>query len=148
LKLLLDEMWPPAIAEALRERGHDVVAAHGVLDVRVNVSAHSVCGGRREAHRRRSAAGHPPHIAHRGATRYRFVPNRARASARIAAPRFAVWSLVSSVEELASLAGDHVVVGTRLSPESGEGASRCPGGRSTRERPSKSASRASGCSFA
>ena len=26
MKLLLDEMWPPTIAEALRERGHDVVA--------------------------------------------------------------------------------------------------------------------------
>ena len=26
MKLLLDEMWPPAIAVALRERGHDVVA--------------------------------------------------------------------------------------------------------------------------
>ena len=26
VKLLLDEMWPPAIAEALRGRGHEVVA--------------------------------------------------------------------------------------------------------------------------
>lgn len=26
LRLLLDEMWPPSIAEALRKRGHDVVA--------------------------------------------------------------------------------------------------------------------------
>lgn len=26
MKLLLDEMWSPAVAEALRQRGHDVVA--------------------------------------------------------------------------------------------------------------------------
>jgi len=26
VKLLLDEMWPPAVAGALRRRGHDVVA--------------------------------------------------------------------------------------------------------------------------
>ena len=26
MKLLLDEMWPPVVAAALRERGHDVVA--------------------------------------------------------------------------------------------------------------------------
>lgn len=26
MRLLLDEMWPPAVAIALRERGHDVVA--------------------------------------------------------------------------------------------------------------------------
>lgn len=27
MKLVLDEMWPPAIAEQLRHRGHDVIAA-------------------------------------------------------------------------------------------------------------------------
>ncbi len=26
MRQLLDEMWPPAVAEALRERGHDAVA--------------------------------------------------------------------------------------------------------------------------
>ena len=26
MKLMLDEMWPPTIAEALRDRGHQVVA--------------------------------------------------------------------------------------------------------------------------
>ena len=26
MKLLLDEMWPPAVAEALRARGHDAIA--------------------------------------------------------------------------------------------------------------------------
>ena len=26
VRLLLDEMWPPAVAEALRERGHDAMA--------------------------------------------------------------------------------------------------------------------------
>jgi hypothetical protein len=34
LKLLLDEMWPPSIAEALRERGHDVVAVAERRDLR------------------------------------------------------------------------------------------------------------------
>ena len=34
MKLLLDEMWPPAIAAALRERGHDVVAVAERPDLR------------------------------------------------------------------------------------------------------------------
>ncbi len=34
MKLLLDEMWPPAIAAALRERGHDVVAVAERSDLR------------------------------------------------------------------------------------------------------------------
>lgn len=34
MKLLLDEMWPPAIAVALRERGHDVVAVAERSDLR------------------------------------------------------------------------------------------------------------------
>ena len=34
MKLLLDEMWPPAIAVALRERGHDVVAVAERPDLR------------------------------------------------------------------------------------------------------------------
>ena len=34
MRLLLDEMWPPAIAVALRERGHDVVAVAERPDLR------------------------------------------------------------------------------------------------------------------
>lgn len=34
MRLLLDEMWPPAIAEQLRERGHDVVAVAESNDLR------------------------------------------------------------------------------------------------------------------
>lgn len=34
MKLLLDEMWPPAIAAELRERGHDAVAAAERPDLR------------------------------------------------------------------------------------------------------------------
>ena len=34
MKLLLDEMWSPAIAAALRERGHDVVAVAERADLR------------------------------------------------------------------------------------------------------------------
>ncbi len=34
MKLLLDEMWPPAVAEALRRRGHDVVAVAALPDLR------------------------------------------------------------------------------------------------------------------
>ncbi len=34
MKLLLDEMWSPAIAAALRERGHDVVAVAERSDLR------------------------------------------------------------------------------------------------------------------
>lgn len=34
MKLLLDEMWPPAVAAALRERGHDVVAVAERSDLR------------------------------------------------------------------------------------------------------------------
>ena len=34
MKLLLDEMWPPAIAEALRDRGHEVVAVAERRDLR------------------------------------------------------------------------------------------------------------------
>lgn len=34
MKLLLDEMWPPAVAEALRQRGHDVVAVAARRDLR------------------------------------------------------------------------------------------------------------------
>ena len=34
VRLLLDEMWPPAIAEALRERGHDVEAVAERRDLR------------------------------------------------------------------------------------------------------------------
>ncbi len=34
MKLLLDEMWPPAIAAALRDRGHEVVAVAERRDLR------------------------------------------------------------------------------------------------------------------
>jgi len=34
VKLLLDEMWPPAIAEALRDRGREVVAVAERHDLR------------------------------------------------------------------------------------------------------------------
>lgn len=34
MKLLLDEMWPPSVAEALRERGHDVMAVAERPDLR------------------------------------------------------------------------------------------------------------------
>ena len=34
MKLLLDEMWPPAIAAALRGRGHEVVAVAERADLR------------------------------------------------------------------------------------------------------------------
>ena len=34
MRLLLDEMWPPAIARALRERGHDAVAVAERPDLR------------------------------------------------------------------------------------------------------------------
>ena len=34
MKLLLDEMWPPAVAAALRDRGHDVVAVAERPDLR------------------------------------------------------------------------------------------------------------------
>lgn len=34
MNLLLDEMWPPAIAEALRNRGHEVVAVAERRDLR------------------------------------------------------------------------------------------------------------------
>lgn len=34
MKLLLDEMWPPALAGALRERGHDVVAVAELPELR------------------------------------------------------------------------------------------------------------------
>ena len=34
MKLLLDEMWAPAIAEALRNRGHEVVAVAERRDLR------------------------------------------------------------------------------------------------------------------
>ncbi len=33
MKLLLDEMWPPTIAVALRQRGHDVEAVKDRLDL-------------------------------------------------------------------------------------------------------------------
>ena len=34
MKLLLDEMWSPVVAEALRRRGHDVVAVAARRDLR------------------------------------------------------------------------------------------------------------------
>lgn len=34
MKLLLDEMWPPAVAEQLRRRRHDVVAVAELPDLR------------------------------------------------------------------------------------------------------------------
>jgi hypothetical protein len=34
VKLLIDEMYSPAVAEQLRERGHDVVSAHERPDLR------------------------------------------------------------------------------------------------------------------
>lgn len=34
MRLLLDEMWPPAVAAALRERGHEVVAVAERADLR------------------------------------------------------------------------------------------------------------------
>ncbi len=34
MKLLLDEMWPPAIAVELRRRGHDVIAVAERADLR------------------------------------------------------------------------------------------------------------------
>lgn len=34
MKLLLDEMWPHSVAEALRRRGHDVVAVTALPDLR------------------------------------------------------------------------------------------------------------------
>ncbi len=33
MRLLLDEMFPPAVARALREQGHDVVAVLEVTDL-------------------------------------------------------------------------------------------------------------------
>lgn len=33
MRLLLDEMYSPAIAEGLRERGHDVISAHDRSDL-------------------------------------------------------------------------------------------------------------------
>lgn len=34
MRLLLDEMWPPALAQALRERGHDVESVAERSDLR------------------------------------------------------------------------------------------------------------------
>lgn len=34
MRLLLDEMWPPSVAEALRERGHEVTAVAERADLR------------------------------------------------------------------------------------------------------------------
>jgi predicted nuclease of predicted toxin-antitoxin system len=40
VKLLLDEMWPPSIARALRERGHDVIAVAERDDLRSQADEH------------------------------------------------------------------------------------------------------------
>lgn len=34
MRLLVDEHYPPSVAEELRERGHDVLAAQGEVDLR------------------------------------------------------------------------------------------------------------------
>ena len=39
VRLLLDEMWPPAVAEALRERGHDAMAVAEYPELRTKPDA-------------------------------------------------------------------------------------------------------------
>ncbi len=49
MKLLLDEMWAPAVAEALRSRGHEVIAVaerpdlRGMPDVAIFDAAQAEC---------------------------------------------------------------------------------------------------------
>jgi len=48
LKLLLDEMYPPAVAESLRTAGHDVVAVKERVDLQGSLDADVLEAGRRE----------------------------------------------------------------------------------------------------
>jgi predicted nuclease of predicted toxin-antitoxin system len=43
VKLLIDEMYPPAVAEQLRKAGHDVVSVHDDANVR-GMDDQAVCG--------------------------------------------------------------------------------------------------------